>query len=81
MSVTTLCMPKDKKAPTTTVRVTESLAADLEVIVDYLEDTTGKAVTVASLLAQWCKPHIERYREKAIDHRIERLRRMKQMDN
>lgn len=79
MSATLLDMPREKKAPTTTVRVPVTFADELEVIVDYLDDirTGGKEVTVGSLLEEWCKPHISKYKQKAIDHRIEKLNKMR----
>jgi hypothetical protein len=71
-------MPRERKPPTTTIRVHASLADDLDVIAEYLRETTNKQVTVASLLYQWCKPHIDEHRQRAYKHRIEREKRKMQ---
>ena len=78
MSATLICMPRERKAPTTTVRVPVTFAEELEVITDYLGETSDKEVTVGTLLEEWARPHILKYKQKAIGYRIERLKKMRE---
>lgn len=78
MVSTLLSMPREKKAPTTTVRVPTSFAEEVEVITDYLGEIGDKEVTVGILLEEWCRPQIAKYKQKAIDHRIEKLKKMRE---
>lgn len=71
-------MAKQKKPATTTVRVETSLQEDLELIAEYLDETTQNDVTIATLLGEWSKPHVAKYRQKAIDYRIEKLKKMRE---
>ena len=77
MSATTFYMPRHGKPATTTVRVDADLAAELEVIAEYLEETVNRETTIGSLIEEWVRPHLAKHRQKAIDYRIEKLKRMK----
>lgn len=80
MTVATLPrMARPKKDATTTIRVNAQFAEELEVISEYLQDTVDDGITIGSLVVEWSKPHIQKYRQKAIDHRIDKLKRMKDM--
>lgn len=80
MSAGTLTyMGRAKKNATTTVRVDANLAEELEVIAEYIsETTTDREATIGSLIADWSKPHIAKHRQKAIDHRIDKLKKMRE---
>lgn len=78
MSVTFPLMPRAKKSATTTIRVDSALAEELEVISEYIEEISGKPTTIGSLLNEWTRPHILKHRQKAIDHRIDKYKRMRE---
>ncbi len=72
-------MPRPKRPPTTTIRVAEEVASELEVIADYLAQTSeGEDITIGSLIDEWTRSHRAKYLPKAVSHRMDKLERMRQ---
>lgn len=69
-------MPKAFKEKTVTIRVRQSFADELEVIADYLQDTSGQFVPRDVLLSQWASPHMKEHLNKAIAHKMAKLKAM-----
>lgn len=69
-------MPKALKEKTVTIRVRQSFSDQLELIADYLQDTTGKFTPRDVLLSDWARPHMAEHLEKAIAHKMAKLKAM-----
>lgn len=67
-------MPKETKEKWASIRVRQSFADEIELIADYLQDITGRFVARDVLLSEWSRGPMKEHLEKAIAHKMEKLK-------
>lgn len=69
-------MPRPKQEPTKTIRAKTSVASELEVIAEYLADTTNKTITVGDIVAEQTRAFREKHKAAAVAHKQAKLQKL-----